>query len=228
MLARETPLKDETVVVTENQKKGRGQRENKWFSKTGESLTFSVYKQFEGLEVDKQFMISMAVSLGVIKAFERFDIPKIAVKWPNDILSDGKKVGAILIENVLEGSRIKYSVIGIGVNVNNLEESFENLPQASSLKLQTQTHFDLDEVMDVILENCFQELRSLSSQSFAMLQKRYESYLFRKEKISVFEDSDGNRFNGIVKGITNLGELLLQTENESALKVQIKQLKMIY
>lgn len=225
-MVRETSVADKTVVVVKDQTAGRGQRENKWQSKEGESLTFSVFKRFEGFEAHRQFMISMAVSLGVANAFESLNIPNVSIKWPNDILSEGKKVGAILIENVLEGSRIKHSVIGIGINVN--EDSFDNLPQASSFKIQTGVKYNLEEVMYLVLDHCFQELNNLQSQKFSDLQQHYENYLFKKETISVFEDEDGNRFNGIIKGITDIGELLVQLEDESTIKVQIKQLKLIY
>src|SRR5690606_16212159 len=133
-LVQEMQIADWTVVISEDQKKGRGQMGNTWLSRRGQSLTFSVFKRFKGVSGEKQFAISMATSLAIIEALNDMGIPKMAIKWPNDILSGNKKVAGILIENVLEGAYVKHSIIGIGINVN--EAVFPNLPQASSLHLE--------------------------------------------------------------------------------------------
>jgi len=225
-LAKETHLSDQTVVIAKNQFSGRGQRGNGWVSKDGESLTFSMFKWFEGLPVVNQFMISMAVSLGINDALCILNVPNISIKWPNDILSAHKKIGGILIENVLEGSFVKYSVIGIGLNVN--ETDFPNLPQASSMKLETANTFQLDEVLDTILKNVFKNLKNLSEKDFSEMKQLYENNLFRKEKISVFETPEGSQLNGIIKGISDSGELLVETENGGLQKFQLKEVKLIY
>jgi len=225
-LAKETHVEDQIVVVAENQISGRGQMGNGWISKEGESLTFSVFKRFEGLLIDQQFMISMAVSLGILEALKRLNVPNISIKWPNDILSAKKKVGGILIENVLEGSSVKYSVIGIGINVN--ESAFPNLPQASSLKLETGVVFNLEEVLHLILRNVFRKLENLSEKDFFEMKRHYENNLFRKEMVSVFETPEGSRFNGIIKGVSEIGELLVEIENVGLEKFQLKEVKLIY
>lgn len=225
-LAKETVAEDETVVVAKSQISGRGQRGNGWVSKEGESLTFSIFKRFESLSIERQFMISMAVSLGIFEALTSLNIPKNSIKWPNDILSANKKVGGILIENVLEGSNVKYSVIGIGINVN--ETSFPNLPNASSLKLQTGIKFNLEEVLQLILKSVFKKLQNLSEKDFFEMKQHYESNLFRKDKISVFENPEGSRFNGIIKGVSEIGELVVETETKGIQKFQLKEIRLIY
>lgn len=225
-LARETSVSDKTVVITESQLEGRGQMGNKWQSETGQSLTFSMLKCFQNLRGDEQFMISMAVSLSIVEVFDALNIPNVSIKWPNDILSDNKKIGGILIENVLEGSNIKYTIIGIGMNVN--ENSFNNLPQASSLKLQSGITFNLDEVFHNTTHKVFKELQNVSTQEFKTLKHRYENRLFRKGKISVFENPEGERFNGIINGISSIGELVVEIENGSHQYFQMKQVKLIY
>ena len=225
-LAKETLLQDETVVFTNHQISGRGQMGNGWISKEGESLTFSVFKRFEGLPVAKQFIISMAVSLAIIEVLKTLNVPNISIKWPNDILSAKKKVGGILIENLLEGNAVKYSVIGIGVNVN--ETFFLNLPQASSLKMETGIAFCLEEVLQSILKNVFKNLKNLQTKDFFKMKQHYEENLFRKEMVSVFENPESFRFNGIIKGISETGELLVETENAALQKFQLKEIKLIY
>ena len=225
-LAKETQLLDETVVVAENQLSGRGQMGNGWLSREGQSLTFSIFKEFERFTVASQFVISMAVSLAILEAIKRFNIPDISIKWPNDILSANRKIGGILIENVLEGSVVKYSIIGIGLNVN--ETDFPNLPQASSMKLETGKTFQLDEVLDSILKNVFKNLKNLSSSDFSEMKQLYEINLFRREKISVFETPEGSKLNGIIKGVSDSGELLVEMENNPLQKFQLKEVKLIY
>lgn len=225
-LVRGTSVPDETVVIAENQLKGRGQMGSGWQSEAGKSLTFSMFKCFDNVMGERQFMISMAVSLAIAEAFKTLNIPNVSIKWPNDILSVNKKIGGILIENVLEGSNVKYSVIGIGLNVN--ESSFPDLPQASSLKLQTGIAFHLDEVFHVVIEKVFAELRDLKVQDFSLLQDRYENNLFRIGKVSVFESPEGLLFNGIIKGISDIGELIMEPEDGANQRFQMKQVKMIY
>ncbi|OAD92247.1 biotin--[acetyl-CoA-carboxylase] ligase [Aequorivita soesokkakensis] len=225
-LAKETFLQEETVVLTNRQLSGRGQMGNKWLSREGQSLTFSMFKAFEKLQIEQQFMISMVVSLAIVKALKSLNVPKVTIKWPNDILSANTKIGGILIENVLESSFVKYSIIGIGLNVN--ETDFPNLPQASSMKLETGKTFQLEEVLDTILKNVFKNLKNISEKDFSEMKQLYENNLFRKERISVFETSEGSQINGIIKGVSDIGELLVETENNPLQKFQLKEVKLIY
>lgn len=225
-LAKESQPQDEVVVVTQNQLSGRGQMGNGWLSREGQSLTFSVYKGFDGLLAERQFILSMAVSLAISEALSGLNIPNISVKWPNDIMSANKKIGGILIENVLEGNYIKYSVIGIGLNVN--ETDFPNLPQASSMKLESGSNFDLDEVLQRVLKYVFKKLKNFSAVGFHEMKLQYESNLFRNEKVSLFENPYGSRFNGIIKGVSEIGELLVEAEGFGLQKFQMKEVKIIY
>ena len=225
-LAKETQLPNPTIVVAKRQFAGRGQMGNGWFSKEGQSLTFSVFQAFDKLQIERQFWVSMAVSLAILKALQSLNVPKLSIKWPNDILSANKKIGGILIENVLEGSNVKHAIIGIGLNVNDTD--FTKLPQASSLKLQTGENFQLEEVLDTILKNVFKNLKNLSAADFSEMKRNYENNLFRKEKVSVFETPERLRFNGIITGVSDIGELLVETENDPLQKFQMKEVKLIY
>ncbi len=220
------PILDGTVVICEDQQKGRGQRENGWQSRKGQSLTFSIFKRFESLVAQNQFAISMATSIGIASVLDDLEIPKISVKWPNDILSGNKKIAGILIENVLEGSQIKYAVIGIGINVN--EKLFPKLPQASSLQLEMGKTFDLEEIFQAILKGVFTELDKLTSHDFSKLKQQYETWLFRKEMESIFEFPDGNRFNGRIRGISDYGELVVETNPGSLQEFSLKEVRLVY
>ena len=137
-------LEDFTVVIAKNQTLGRGQQQTVWESEGGKNLTFSVLKNKIQVPSTEAFLLSICVSVGIVNALEQLGIPDLKVKWPNDILSGNFKIGGILIENMILGSKIRASVIGIGLNVN--QDIFKSAPHAASLKNVTGHAFDLDEV----------------------------------------------------------------------------------
>jgi len=223
-LSLESSVQDFTTVVTSTQSKGRGQMGSAWQSESFKNLTFSVYKGFKQFEFEDQFKISMAVSLAIIKALETLQIPKLSIKWPNDILSANKKICGILIENVIKQSHIVSSIIGVGLNVNQLK--FEDLPQAGSLKLITGLNYDLDEILHLILKHLEIQLKLLENDTSA-LKNNYESYLFRKEKPSTFKSDEG-LFSGIIKGVSNEGLLKVMIEDQELKTFDLKTIKLLY
>ena len=210
-LLSSTSPKDYTVVVTRKQLKGRGQMGTVWESEEGKNLTFSILKSFETFEADRQFQINMAVSLGLYTALTQLNVPNITVKWPNDIMSGSKKICGILIENILSGTQITKSIIGIGLNVN--QNSFGNLSNASSLTTVTGQTFDLDFVLHSILEKLRVFLSPLEGGQVSSLKNKYESLLFRKDVVSTFKKNDETLFSGIVRGISTSGQLMLEQED---------------
>ncbi|MGJ8666754.1 MAG: biotin--[acetyl-CoA-carboxylase] ligase [Patiriisocius sp.] len=225
-LRSSTNLSDETVVVTLNQTKGRGQHTNSWQSQPTNSLTFSIYKQFENVDLKYQFYISMAVSLGVYSVLKSLGIPKIKIKWPNDIMAEGKKCCGILIETSIKKENIKDVIIGVGLNVN--EVQFENLPNATSLFLASGQNFDRDSVLSMLTSEILKQLQLLQSYKFDELHQQYHAHLYKLGKVSVFENMDGLKFNGIIKGVTKNGLLIVETENESLLHFGLKEIKLLH
>ena len=117
-LAVEKELESYTVVSANYQSAGRGQMGANWHSEIGKNLTFSILIKFDTFEIERQFYLSMAVSLGLLAAIRFHIMSPLFVKWPNDILADKEKLAGILIENIVSGNAIKQTVIGIGLNVN--------------------------------------------------------------------------------------------------------------
>ncbi|MEM8845536.1 MAG: biotin--[acetyl-CoA-carboxylase] ligase [Bacteroidota bacterium] len=223
-LMQSRTLKDYTVVVAKRQEKGRGQMGTNWESEEGKNLTFSVLKSFNALEVRCQFNLNMAVSLALYTVLSDLQIPNVKVKWPNDILSGSKKICGILIENVLIGSSVKQSIIGIGLNVNQV--TFGNLAKASSLSVVSGCIFDLDYVLECILEKMKIFLENLESQSFSSLQNQYEALLFRKDVVSTFKKGEGELFSGIIRGISETGQLIVELENDSLTTFSFKEVSL--
>ncbi|HYH55846.1 MAG TPA: biotin--[acetyl-CoA-carboxylase] ligase, partial [Anseongella sp.] len=133
LVANSGPVPDGTVIMAEGQYGGRGQADNTWLSEPGKNLTFSLILNCEFLPPAEQFCLSMAVSLGVLGTVKRELGKEALIKWPNDIYFGAKKLGGILIENVLMGSLLRSSVTGIGLNVN--QTHFPRLEGATSFRL---------------------------------------------------------------------------------------------
>ncbi|TCK68611.1 BirA family biotin operon repressor/biotin-[acetyl-CoA-carboxylase] ligase [Winogradskyella wandonensis] len=218
--------KDYTVVVAEEQTNGRGQLGTKWQSETSKNLTFSVFKEVRCLNVNEQFFISIAVALGIVKALRELQIPKIKIKWPNDILSENKKIVGILIENVIKNNRLEGSVIGVGLNVN--QKFFDNLPNASSLHLLTGIVYSKDEVLHVLLKHIQDYLNTLTSSNFKDLKSEYEAMLFRIKKPSTFKSFNGETFSGFIEGINDDGKLKLLLEDDIRKEYDLKEVQLLY
>ncbi|MEZ4778373.1 MAG: biotin--[acetyl-CoA-carboxylase] ligase [Flavobacteriaceae bacterium] len=224
--AKTIPLEDETVVQTLHQTQGKGQMGASWHFDIGKSLAFSIFKQTDGLPISNQFWVNFAVSLGVKKGLDLLGIPKVSIKWPNDILADGKKVCGILVENQFQKGYIEHSIIGIGINVNNT--SFPEFPQASSLLLTTGVHFSLDEVFEKVLQAVLSELHQVKVSNPEAYKKQYESYLYKIGVVCAFEDIERKMFQGIIVGVSNNGLLLVKLQDNTVKEYRLKEIKMLY
>jgi len=224
-LLLETVLEDFSVVVTNHQTQGKGQMGSDWVSEKGKNLTFSVLKSKTSLLLHQQFMLSIIVSLSILKTLEEYNIPKLSIKWPNDILSDHHKIAGILIENVIKNKQIEYSVIGIGLNVN--QETFEGLPKVRSLKHILGVPINKEELLHQLIKNMQHYFNILSEKGAAIFNDEYESYLFRKNKPSTFMLPDKSLLTGIIRGVTESGKLQIQLEDATK-EYNLKELKLMY
>ncbi|MDG1778796.1 MAG: biotin--[acetyl-CoA-carboxylase] ligase [Flavobacteriaceae bacterium] len=221
-LVSEIPLEDFAVVAAKYQTHGRGQRATTWQSEKGKNLIISVLKKDISINIEHQFLLSIAVSLAVYKTLEAFQIPNLSIKWPNDILSRQNKIGGILIELVTKKNKIDHAIIGIGLNVNQIE--FDQLPKASSLKKITGIHYNPDELLCKLLENLKHFFNNANP---SQLWKIYEQFLFRKNKPSTFVDAQDVSFSGIIQGVSKQGKLRVKTEN-SVEEFDLKSIQLLY
>ena len=219
-------LDDFTTVIANEQLKGRGQLGATWHSNPGKNLTISVLKKFKGLEGKKQFILNMAVSMAVYDTLNALQISKLSIKWPNDILSGNQKICGILIENVLRNKFITSSIIGIGLNVNQLH--FPGLQGATSIKLQTGKTNELDEVLKLLLNELKKRLLALEDINFIEFKAAYERLLFRKDKPSTFRRSGNQLFTGYIRGISDFGKLLIEIEDHVIQEYDLKEVQLLY
>ena len=209
-----------------SQTKGRGQRGSSWKTNAGENLTFSILYPQKQLNISRHFLLSATISLAVIEALAQLQIPDLKVKWPNDILSAKRKIGGILIENIVKTEGIVASIIGIGLNVNQL--NFEGLPQAGSLRSLTGESFDLDELMQRILSAVQDEMKDLPEVSVTEILEDYVKNMFRLNVVSSFSLPDGEHFNGIIRGVTTEGKLNLEIEDGVFKTFDLKEVRLLY
>ena len=216
--------KDRTIVWAMDQYGGRGQQGTIWTSEAGKNLTFSVLCLFDDLDIKDQFLLNEAVSISIYEALKELGIPELCIKWPNDIMSGADKICGVLIENIVKAQNLKSAVIGIGINVN--QEEFIDLPRASSLKLKGGIEYDLEEVLKLVVYQLELQLALIQSADHANLKSAYEQAMYRINVVSSFEHSHGSISNGIIRGISNTGELLVEME-DSLQSFGMKEIKLL-
>lgn len=224
-LSREKKLDNFTIVVANEQTKGRGQMGSKWVSEVGKNLTFSVLVKNVMIANEKLFDWNIVVALAVLEVLEKHEIQKVSIKWPNDIMADFKKVGGILIENVLKSGESFDSVVGIGLNLN--QTNFEHLPRATSLKSLTNNDYDIFETAEEITKKIQEKYQQLD-ELMQVFWDKYHEKLFKKDKPLAFEDVHNNRFMGIIQGVTHDGKLQVMLEDDSVTFFNIKEIQMLY
>ena len=112
-------------------------------------------------------------------------------------MSENKKICGLLIENVVKQNKLQKAIIGIGLNVNQLE--FENMPQASSMQNITGINYSLNEILVSLIAHLKSYFIALRQNEMFRIKQEYESFLFRKDKPSTFRDAEGNLFSGFIK-----------------------------
>lgn len=225
-LSSSQSLQNFTIVVADYQTKGKGQRGNTWSVESGKNLTFSMLIKGLSSHSISVFDLNIVVSVSVFHVLQRFEIPKLKIKWPNDILSEGKKIAGILIENLIISHDSFSSVVGIGLNVN--QTDFQGLPKASSLKKIMEHDFDKDEIMLAIANEIKANFDLISTVQLDKLWQDYHDCLFRKDVPSVFEYPSGVKFMGMIKQVNKNGQLRILLEDDSEKDFDIKEVVLVY
>ena len=171
----------EDAVFAMEQSSGKGRRGKIWKSQRGENILLTVLAQMQWLPVQKQFHLSIAVSLACHDFFSKYTKGNIKIKWPNDIFINDRKAGGILIENVIKGNLWQWAIIGIGLNIN--QENFEKEKvKATSLKQITGEHYNVIQLSHELHEIVLKRLRVLQSGKLSKMLSEYNSNLFCRNK----------------------------------------------
>lgn len=209
-LDTETPQNEGCVVITHTQSAGRGQRGNTWEAEPGQNLTFSYLLRPTAVAAREQFVLSQAVSLAVVDVLSRY-ADGFSVKWPNDIYYKDSKIAGILIEHHLSGMNISRTIVGIGLNINQLQ-FLSDAPNPISLRQITGKEYCLDDVLYEILQaTTIRYDQCLENRE--LLQSNYASVLYRKDGFYTYRDANGE-FEARIQEVLPEGFLLLiDTDN---------------
>lgn len=198
-----------TVIITDNQLKGRGRQANKWISIPSKSLTFSIILYPNTLP-NQINLYSLIAGLAITDCLIDYDI-QAQLKWPNDILINGKKVGGILCESKISGGVIKSLVIGIGLNVNEATEDFPiSLREiATSLLIESGIQYKLAKLLANILNNLEHRVQHRDEAQLIDWGKRC-AHLNQK----VTFNSGNEIVTGIFKGLSSTGQAIISINNK--------------
>ena len=224
-LCTDQQLPDYSMVWALNQTAGRGQPGRKWDSDPGKNLTFSILKRFEALPVQDQFLINMWVSLAIYDVLCGLEVPDVAIKWPNDIMSGGRKLCGILPENSLKGGMVARSVIGIGLNVN--QSRFEDLPHATSIKMTTGQSLELEPLILACRKALISICEAPDAFDYEAQRRRYEDKLFKKDYTTRFT-VDGASISGMILGVDREGQLILKMDGGGSRTFGFREIQMQY
>ena len=200
------------VVVAEAQGKGRGRLDRPYFSPAGKGIWFSVIVRPHILPQEAP-KCTLLAAVAVAMAMKRFDL-KAEIKWPNDILHEGKKLTGILTEMSAELDRVNYIVIGTGINVNMEEEDFpeELRDKATSLAIMKGEKLPRVAFFQAVLEALDELCTVLEEDGFAPIVARWREYAVTLgQDVHVIGATGRGSFDGRAVDIDEEGALLVET-----------------
>ena len=222
MLIKSKKIESGDIVVAKYQYGGRGQNTNKWYSSYGKNLLCSMLYRPLDVNVNQIFCINQVVSLAVLKTIRKFNKDKCFIKWPNDIMSVNKKISGILVENSLSLNHVNYSIIGVGINVNQV--LFKKLPNAISLKKISNSDIIIQEVLNELIENYkfyFSRINELK-----YINEEYNKNIFGKDGCKFVVD--GRIQHGKIISISNNGIVKLKLDSEGIQEFDPRKIRILY
>lgn len=216
-------LEEGTAILALEQTEGRGQKGTIWKSESGRNLivSFLIYPHF--LLVSDQFLLSKIVALSVLKTLQKFlsEKAEIKIKWPNDIYVNNQKISGILIENSIQNSKLRQSIIGIGMNINQTEFSPEF--NAISLKNIVQNNIETDTIFDELCLYLNQYYSFLKQQQLNRINDSYQKELYRLNVWSKFE-YQSEIIVAQITGVDNSGKLQLIKKDDNRISADLKEI----
>ncbi|PEZ05709.1 bifunctional biotin--[acetyl-CoA-carboxylase] synthetase/biotin operon repressor [Bacillus sp. AFS018417] len=199
-----------TVVVAEEQTAGRGRLSRKWYSPKGTGIWMSIILR-PTVPIHQAPQLTLLAAVSVAQAIEKCTSLSVGIKWPNDILINGKKVVGILTEMQADPDKINAVIIGIGINVNQKQEHFAEDIQhiATSLALEAEKTIVRAELMQQIFLQMEKLYKEYLDRGFSVIKLLWESYAVSIGK-EITARTMTNTITGIAKGITADGVLILE------------------
>ena len=224
LIMREKEQPEGTVVITDYQTAGRGQKGNSWESERGKNLTFSILLHPNHIPPGKQFILSQLISIAIVGVLKKYD-RHFTIKWPNDIYWKEKKIAGMLIEVDLTGSSLSNAIIGIGTNIN--QRHFKSdAPNPVSLTQITGKEHNLSELLEKILDSIVDEYNKYTPDNEEEIRQKYMALLFRNKGVYPYLYGE-EIFNASIEGIEPNGQLILKKENGSIHTFAFKEISFV-
>ena len=221
----EKNIYDNFLIITNNQTEGKGQGSSSWESEPKKNLTLSIYKDLKKNKLKNPFIINLIISISIIETLKKYNLPNLKIKWPNDILSASKKISGILIENFFQREFLISSIIGIGLNVNQI--SFKKAKNAISIASVKKKKIDLTEVLNILTKKISLKFHEIDNLKINDLINEYESLLFKKDEFSIF-NINNKLIDGRILGVNQSGKLKVKIGNEIIREYNSSEIKIIY
>jgi len=199
------------LFAAEYQSRGRGRRGREWVSPYAANLCFSLAWRFSaGLAALEG--LSLSVGLALREGLSRIGVDDVQLKWPNDLLSRGRKLGGILVEISGDAAGECEVVIGVGINVAMPEAQFERISQPGiDINSLVIGHPGRNRLLATLVESLFQTLDTFESQGFGVMRERWQQANAHRDA-PVRLISGANEVVGICRGVDERGALLLESE----------------
>lgn len=195
------------IYLARHQWAGRGQRGKTWVSEPGQNLIMSVVVEPSPLNISQQFLFSAAVAMAILDLLEGFQIQNLKIKWPNDIYWNDRKAGGLLIESIVSGQTWSWAVIGIGLNLNQLDFPGE-IPNAISLRQITGAMYEPVDIARSLTYGIRERISILYKNPDQILLE-FNNSLYKKDQIITFRKND-EIFVSALKGINANGWMITE------------------
>lgn len=209
------------VLLTNEQTEGRGQLNSVWESCAGENILCSVILLPTFLSISQQTYLNMAICLAMFDTINKYT-SSVFIKWPNDIYINNKKVAGLLIENAIQGNSIKYSIAGMGINVN---QQIFSTDKATSLSTQTNHKYVLIDLLNELLSNINNRYGQLKLKQWPAIFNEYHKHLLGLNKLLTFK-TQNQQFEGTILGVNTNGQLQVKRGDE-ILNFGVKEISML-
>ena len=216
---------DGTVIMAYFQSEGKGQRDASWQSEPGANLLFSAIVDVSFLTNKTYFLLSKIVAIAINETIEEITNNNSFIKWPNDIIIDNKKIAGILIENIWKGSKLDTAIIGVGLNVNQI--NFNDNKNITSLSLLTSKTYILKDLLNNILEKLSKLISLLKDIEIDEIQNRYNNHLLFLDQWKVYTLADGKKIEGKIIKVRLDGLLVIETKNKSIINFDFKEINLL-
>ena len=193
------------AFVAKEQTAGKGQRGKNWQMEPGQNIALSLIVKADKLKQEQQFLLSMAVSLGVYDFFEKYAGDQTKIKWPNDLYWCDRKAGGILIETVFKGMHWKWAVVGIGININQTRFN-KSLLNPVSLQQITGNKYDVIEMATELCSFVMKRVEKISAQATKKMVTEYNLHLYKLNEPVKLKKANAV-FKTMVKEVSMHGQL---------------------